>query len=86
MYKNYQGIEVAYLTTAVAVDDATRSKVLDIVAKQTGKKVELIEKVDAAVIGGFILRYGDNQVDTSIAGKIHDLKKEFEKNLYVKEY
>ncbi len=86
MYKKHMGIEVAYLTTATKIDDATRQTIIDLVAKQSGKKVELVEKVDADVIGGFILRYGDNQVDTSIAGKIRALKKEFEQNLYVKEY
>lgn len=86
MYKKYKGIEVAYLTTAVAIDDATRQKMVDLVAKQSGKQVELVEKIDSSVIGGFILRYGDNQLDTSVAGKIRNLRKEFDDNLYVKEY
>lgn len=86
MYKNYKGIQVAYLTTAVAIDDTTRAKILDLVTKQSGKQVELVEQIDAKVIGGFVLRFGDSQVDTSIASKMRELHKEFEKNLYVKEY
>lgn len=86
MYKKHKGIEVAYLTTAVAIDDSTRQQILDLVKKQSGKEVELVEKIDSSVIGGFILRYGDNQIDTSVAGKIRNLRKEFDNNLYVKEY
>lgn len=86
MYKNKNGIQTATLTTAVAVDDENRAKIMALVKKHTGREVELKEQVDENLIGGFILRFGDNQIDTSIAGKIRELNKEFDKNLYVKEY
>ncbi len=87
LYNLKKGIEAAILTTAVPVDDATRAQMIDLVKKQTGKgEVKLVEKIDPAIIGGFILRYGDHQVDTSVAGKMRKLKKEFQNNLYVKEY
>jgi F-type H+-transporting ATPase subunit delta len=56
------------------------------VHQQTGKEVQLTEKIDASIIGGFILRFGDKQIDTSVSGKIRELGKEFDHNLYVKEY
>lgn len=86
MYKANKGIETATLTTAVKVDDETRNKIISLVQAKTGKKVELVEVVNADLIGGFVLRYGDNQVDTSIAAKVRELNKEFEKNLYIKDY
>lgn len=86
MYNIFKGIETATVTTAVALDDETRSKISAMVHAQTGKEVQLTEKVDANIIGGFILRFGDKQIDTSVSGKIRELSKEFDQNLYVKEY
>jgi F-type H+-transporting ATPase subunit delta len=86
MYNLFKGIETATVTTAVALDEETRNKISAMVQKQTGKEVQLTEKIDASIIGGFILRFGDKQIDTSVSGKIRELGKEFDHNLYVKEY
>jgi F-type H+-transporting ATPase subunit delta len=40
----------------------------------SGKEVELTETIDESLIGGFILRVGDQQVDDSIKRKLNDLK------------
>jgi F-type H+-transporting ATPase subunit delta len=86
MYNSFKGIEDATVTTAIALDEETRNKLAAVVKSQTGKEVHLAEKVDPSIIGGFILRFGDKQIDTSVSGKIRDLGKEFDQNLYVKEY
>jgi len=36
--------------------------------------VELEEKVDDKLIGGYVLRVGDRQVDVSIRKRLNDLK------------
>jgi F-type H+-transporting ATPase subunit delta len=43
--------------------------------------VTLKSDVDASIIGGFILRVGDLQYDTSIANKLENIKREFSKSL-----
>lgn len=43
-------------------------------ADATGKTVELEEKVDDKLIGGYILRVGDRQLDYSIKKQLNDLK------------
>ena len=48
--------------------------------------IELIEEVDPSLIGGFVLTVGDEQHDTSISRKITMLKREYNINLYVKDY
>ena len=48
-------------------------------------KVELTEKVDKELIGGFIIRVGDKQYDESVARKLNNLKREFSKNPYISE-
>lgn len=38
------------------------------------KKVELQEKVSESLIGGYVLRVDDTQIDTSVRKKLNDLK------------
>jgi F-type H+-transporting ATPase subunit delta len=49
------------------------------------KQVELIEKVDPELIGGFILNVGDRKVDSSVRSKLKSLKVKFSQNPYIKE-
>ena len=39
------------------------------------KKVELKEHIDEDLLGGYILKIGDRQIDDSVASKLRDLKK-----------
>lgn len=85
-YKDYKGIVTAHIATPVALDAAMRETILNLVKKSKGDKVELIEEVDPSLIGGFVLTVGDEQHDTSISRKITMLKREYNINLYVKDY
>lgn len=79
-YKEYKNILTAVITSAVGIDSTIKAKVLELV-KQTAKgEVELVEKVDKKLIGGFILTIGDKQVDASISRKLNDLRKTFTGN------
>jgi F-type H+-transporting ATPase subunit delta len=59
---------------------------MDLVKDSGNKEVELKEKINKAIIGGFILRVGDKQVDASIARKLNNLKRDFKENPFVKEF
>ncbi|MBT1702664.1 ATP synthase F1 subunit delta [Chryseosolibacter indicus] len=86
-YNDYKGIRKAFVTTAVPLDSKLRAEFEGMVKNYTGKtQVELIEKVDKDMIGGFILNVGDRQVDASIKNKLKALELEFSKNPYIKEY
>lgn len=85
-YKNHKKILTAVITTAVGLDDSLRAQVLDMVKKETQSEVELVEKIDKGLIGGFVLRVGDKQVDASILRQLNDLRKDFSENPYVKEF
>lgn len=82
-YKTFKNITSAVLTTAVKVDEDTKKKVLDIVKKRYTGEIEIIEKIDKSLIGGFVLTVNDTQVDTSIKHKLNDLRKNFSGNAYV---
>lgn len=49
-------------------------------------KVELTEKIDKEMIGGFILNVGDRQIDASMKNKLQALKVKFSHNPYIKEF
>ncbi len=83
--RKHQGITVAEVTSAVALDAGSRAKMMESATKMAGGKVELVEKVDATLIGGFILKVGDKQIDSAIANRIKALKREFAENPYIAE-
>ena len=74
------GTEVAKVTTAVALTDSLKTKVLAKVKELTGKEIEVINIIDESILGGFILRVGDIQYNASIANKLNKLKREFTLN------
>lgn len=79
--EQHKGKDVAYVTTAVAMDAAMEKKVLKQVNAITGNKVTIENTVDENIIGGFVLRVGDIQYDASIANKLNNLKREFTNSL-----
>lgn len=82
-YKIHKNITTAVITTAVAMDAATKAKLVAVVKQTATGEVEVIEKIDKSLVGGFILSVSDKQVDTSIRRKLNNLRKDFSKNLYV---
>ncbi|HTH58011.1 MAG TPA: ATP synthase F1 subunit delta [Cyclobacteriaceae bacterium] len=86
-YNEYKGIERATVTTTIAVDAKLKGEIEAMVKKLSAKKqVELVEKIDKDLIGGFILNVGDRQIDASIKNKLKALKVKFAENPFVKEF
>jgi F-type H+-transporting ATPase subunit delta len=86
LYNRMQGVENAEVTTAVPIDDAMRAQFVAAVKQMSGKdKVELKEKLDPELIGGFVLRVDDRQVDDSVRSRLNDLRMLFSHNPYIKE-
>lgn len=85
-YKEKKKILTAVITTAFGLDQELREKVLQVVKDTMKSEVELVEKVNKELIGGFIIRVGDRQDDTSISRKIKNLTRVFNENPYIKEF
>ena len=75
-YRSHKNILTAVVTSANGLDAATKQKALDLVKSQLSGEVELVEKIDANIIGGFILKIGDKQLDKSVARQLSNMKKE----------
>jgi len=76
LFDESQGVEVAKVTTAIPMDAALEAKVLAKVATLSDKKITIENIVDPSIIGGFILRIGDNQYNASVANRLQVLKRE----------
>ena len=85
-YNEYKGIGFASVSTAIKVDPELR-KEIESLAKQISdrKQIELEEKVNPELIGGFLLNVGDRQIDATVASKLRALRLTFSQNPYQKE-
>lgn len=79
-YRAHKNISTVEVTSAIALSEEQKKKILTIAAKQGVENAELVEKVDPAIIGGFVMRMGDKQIDASISNRINTLKQELIKN------
>lgn len=70
------GIQVAKVTTAIEMDAVLQAKVLAKIGTLTTKNVTIENIVDPNIIGGFILRIGDQQYNASVANRLQILKRE----------
>ena len=85
-YNVYKNIGKASIVTAFPLEPKLRAEIDAIAKKLSGKsQVELDEKVDKDLIGGFVLNVGDKQIDASVRSKLKTLKVKFSENPYVKE-
>lgn len=72
--KSHNGIVPITLVSAVALTDATKKEILEKVQKSIKGTLEVTEIIDETLIGGFIIRMDDVQIDASIASQFNNLK------------
>ena len=76
-YDVIKNIIRATVVSAVPLSAENRMQIIAEVNHIAKGDVQLIEKVDPALIGGFILTVGDRQIDASVSGSLMRLKKDF---------
>jgi F-type H+-transporting ATPase subunit delta len=74
LYRKQKGIVTARLTSPVATGSETMKQVSGIIEKSSGKKVEITEVVNPAILGGFILQVEDLQYDASIRSRLEQIR------------
>jgi F-type H+-transporting ATPase subunit delta len=71
------------LTTATPASEELKKLITAKLKSEAGlDKVELETKVNADIIGGFVLEYNNNLVDASVLRDLNDIKKQFSGNVY----
>jgi F-type H+-transporting ATPase subunit delta len=64
------------VTSAVELDESTVRSIGDRIAEQTGRKVELSANVEPAILGGIVVRVGNQVLDASIRNRLETLRKQ----------
>ena len=65
----------AVVTTAVALTPNQKERILALISKKFGITVgKLIENIDEAILGGFIINVNNTVIDTSIQHQLQELK------------
>lgn len=86
-YNLHNKIQEAEVITTFPLNESLRMSFISLIKEISGKdKIELKEKVDEELIGGFVLTVGDKQIDESLSSKLSQLKLKFTQNLYEKKY
>lgn len=84
--KVHDGVVTCVVSSAAPLDDAARAKVTALASeKYPGKTISLKEEVDPDLIGGVIVRMGDEQYDGSVSRQLADLRRKFSDNPYIPE-
>jgi len=56
----------ATISTAAPLDEATKSRIAETLARKLGGRIVLDETIDPAILGGVLLRVGDTLVDGTL--------------------
>jgi F-type H+-transporting ATPase subunit delta len=75
-YREKMGIKIVEVTTTNPINDEQRASFKSIMASKASK-VELIEKIDESILGGFVLKMDDQQIDESVRTKLLTIKNKF---------
>ena len=62
-------------TFAVEPSEEQKQKLIDKLTKKTGKNINLTVKVDRSILGGGIIKIGDQVTDGSIRKELNALKR-----------
>ncbi len=76
IYKAANEILSTEIQSAVALDENTRNQLVEKLKKQTkANEIDLKETLDEDLLGGFVLKYQNQQYDASIRRQLSELKK-----------
>jgi len=69
-----EGRVTAQVTSAIPLTDAQRASLREQLSRRTGKTVDLEDRVDPTIMGGLVVRVGDELIDASIAGRLRGIQ------------
>ena len=76
LWENENKLLPVEITSAIALDEALVQQLSTKIGEQTGRKVALTTTVDPDVIGGIVMRVGNNILDASIRTRLESLRKQ----------
>ncbi len=87
-YNGLKGITEVQVVSAAPLSEETLLIIRQKIAASglATKDLDITTRVDPALIGGFIVTFDDKRYDASIASRLAELKADFSKNQYVREF
>jgi F-type H+-transporting ATPase subunit delta len=86
IFNAYKNILSVKLTTAVEADAQLRKEVIAKMGLATKMNIELEEKTEEDLVGGFVLHFKDYQYDASIITQLNKLRSAFSHEHYIKKF
>lgn len=74
LYRQREGIVQATVTVAARLDAVELEALRTQLRTMTGKHIELSEEVDPSLLGGVVVRMGDQLIDGSVSGRLQRLR------------
>jgi len=69
-----RGIVVADVTTAIALDDATRASIIKKLSAALDRPVTLRERVDESIVGGIVIEVAGRVLDGSMSSQLDTMR------------
>lgn len=85
-YREFKGIQMVHLTTADPVTPALKEEIrlkVQNLQRFKNKTVLMTDSVDPTLVGGFVLKLGDQLFDASVRTDLAAIKKQFVENMYI---
>jgi len=77
--KEHRGIVPVTIISAQKLDGKKKEQITSKISASIQGTLEITENVDESLIGGFIVRMGDHQIDASVSNQLNRLKQELVK-------
>ena len=76
LYREELGIKEVLLTTVSKLSSEHKDKIKEILKDFYKSKIEFKEKINKEIIGGFVIKIDDQQIDASVSSKLKKIRKE----------
>ena len=80
LYYEQHNIAVARVTTARPLSEELESSIREKLSQTIGKQIVLEKKVDASILGGVVLDFDGERMDTSVRTQLGKIRKQILSN------
>ena len=81
LYRKDRGIISATLSTVTNTNETLTKRIELLLGDKYKANVELNQQQNPEIIGGFVLRVEDEMLDTSVAGQLNKIRREFDQSV-----
>ena len=76
LFEKNQGLLEVELLSVVAFSKILQEKLKKILEAKLRSTIRLVPKIDASLLGGFLLRFGGREIDCSFKNRIHEIEQQ----------